>query len=185
MRRAAADARDWAAVERDYRLGQLCLAELAAAYDIAPSALRAKAKAEGWSRQPDADGLRLAAERGLTVAREHRRLLADLRRTLVQVQGALREQLDGPVRDEPEMGTVPHPPALAGPAETVAGLVRALGVTAEKLIRMERQAFGLDRADEDRDDGDRATIRERLESRLARLALGSDPQPLPRRPDPE
>lgn len=184
---APSEACDWAAVARDFRLGQLSLAELAETYGLSLSALRRRVKAEGWTRAPDEGGLRLAAERGLAVAREHRRLLGDLRQTLAQVQGALRDHLERPPGNDPETGTEGGAPAapLGGRAETVAGLVRALGATAEKLIAMERRAFGLDRADEGEDDGDRATIRDRLAGRLARLALAGDAQPLPGRPERE
>ncbi|MFA5119997.1 hypothetical protein [Zavarzinia sp.] len=167
---------DWRGVERDYRLGQLYLAEIAESYGLSEAALRRRAKDEGWIRGGgDAD---LAARRGFEVARAHRRLLADLRETLGQVQQGLRDHLAAPT-GPPEEG-----PFAAG-AETVAGLVRALGTTAERLIRLERQAFGLDRSDQaGEQDGDGAEIRERLQGRLSRLAVGRDAGGLPEEPEP-
>lgn len=166
---------DWVAVEREYRLGQLFLTEIAESFGISENALRRRAAREGWTRGEIRDDERgLAARRGLEVAREHRRLLAGLRETLGDVQRALRDHLvtpTGPPEDGP----------LAAGAETVAGLVRALGTTAEKLIRLERQAFGLDGqgAAAGDDDCDAAEIRERLAQRIARLAVGAGPGGLP------
>ncbi len=173
------DVIDWLAVEREYRLGQLFLSEIAGSYGLTEYALRKRAAAEGWVRgDPREDEKQLAARRGLEVAREHRRLLGDLRETIGVVQQSLRDHLSsaGPPGEGP----------FAAGAETVAGLVRALGGTAERLIKLERQAFGLDQqgmAAGD-DETDAADIRERLSERLARLAVGGDSGGLPEGPEP-
>jgi hypothetical protein len=114
---------------------------------------------------------------GADVAREHRRLLAELRETLGAVQQSLRDHLTLPADEGGPLGAK---------AETVAGLVSALGTTAERLIRLERQAFGLDHK-QDRpgdDDGDPDGIRRRLEGRLARLGLAGGSGGLPARVEP-
>ncbi|PWR19140.1 hypothetical protein [Zavarzinia compransoris] len=176
----ARDTPDWRGIEREYRLGQLFLAEIAAGFGVGEAAIRRRARAEGWERgtasgaASGADEADLAARRGLEVARAHRRLLAGLRETLGLVQQSLRDHLSAPT-GPPDEGP------FAGKAETVAGLVRALGTTADRLIRLERQAFGLENAMDGGtdDDSDAADIRERLQQRLARLAVPGDPGPLP------
>jgi len=173
------DVIDWLAVEREYRLGQLFLSEIAATYGLTDHALRKRAAAEGWVRGDAREEERqLAARRGLEVAREHRRLLGDLRETLGLVQQSLRDHLSA-------AGPPGEGPFSAG-AETVAGLVRALGGTAERLIRLERQAFGLDQqgVTAGDDETDAADIRERLSERLARLAVGGDAGGLSEGPEP-
>lgn len=172
---------DWRGIEREYRLGQLFLAEIASGFGIGVAAIRRRARLEGWSRgaetgQAEAE---LAARRGLEVARAHRRLLSDLRETLSLVQQSLRDHLATPT-GPPEDGP------FAGKAETVAGLVRALGTTADRLIRLERQAFGLEAARDGArdDDSDTADLRERLQRRLARLAVPGGAGGLPREPEP-
>lgn len=167
---------DWVAVEREYRLGQLYLSEIAETYGVGEAALRRRARKDGWTRDGD-DDTGLAARRGLEVARAHRRLLSDLRDTLGLVQQSLRDHLA--TADPADEGP------LAGRAETVAGLVRALGTTAERLIRLERQAFDLDtvKDGEGHDDGAAADLRQRLQGRLARLAVGGDAGGLPAEPE--
>lgn len=41
---------DWELIERDYRAGMLSIREIAKAHDISDTAIRKKAKAEGWER---------------------------------------------------------------------------------------------------------------------------------------
>ncbi|MCF4166484.1 hypothetical protein L2U69_12590 [Zavarzinia compransoris] len=173
------DAVDWPGIEREYRLGQLYLSEIAETFGISESALRRRARSEGWGRGEGGDD-DFAARRGLEVARAHRRLLSDLRETLGLVQSSLRDHLAAPTG-------LPEDGPFAGKAETVAGLVRSLGTTAERLIRLERQAFGLDTAkdgEEHDDSAAAADLRQRLQGRLARLAVGGDAGGLPAEPEP-
>lgn len=41
---------DWEAIEREYRAGQLSLREIGRIHDVSDTAIRKKAKAEGWQR---------------------------------------------------------------------------------------------------------------------------------------
>lgn len=41
---------DWEAIERDYRIGQLSVADVARKHDVALSGLKRKAKLDGWTR---------------------------------------------------------------------------------------------------------------------------------------
>ena len=172
---------DWRGIEREYRLGQLFVAEIASGFGIGEAAIRRRARAEGWTRGAETGQAEteLAARRGLEVAWAHRRLLSDLRDTLTLVQQSLRDHLATPT-GPPEDGP------FAGKAETVAGLVRALGTTADRLIRLERQAFGLEAVKDGAgdDDSDTADLRERLQRRLARLAVPGGTGGIPGEPEP-
>ena len=41
---------DWEAIERDYRVGQLSVRQIAKAHNVAPSAITRRAKKYDWSR---------------------------------------------------------------------------------------------------------------------------------------
>ena len=41
---------DWAVIEKDYRLGQLTVREIARRHDIAPSSITRRAEKDGWTR---------------------------------------------------------------------------------------------------------------------------------------
>jgi predicted DNA-binding protein YlxM (UPF0122 family) len=46
----ADDPKDWEAIEREYRAGQLSVREIARQYAVSEGAIRKRAKAEGWER---------------------------------------------------------------------------------------------------------------------------------------
>ena len=94
---------DWEAIEREYRAGQLSIREIGKKHGPTDSAIRQKAKKEGWSRdltqdvqkrtkdkllrtelrtpnaQEDSAIVEEAAERGAEVVRSHRRDINDAR----------------------------------------------------------------------------------------------------------
>ncbi len=55
---------DWEAIERDYRIGQLSIRELARRHDIEPSTITRKAKKENWARDYS-DEVRARTKAGL------------------------------------------------------------------------------------------------------------------------
>lgn len=98
----ASAAPDWEAIEREYRLGQLSLREIARMYGVSDTAIRKKAKVLGWTRDlsgkvrekvrtdlvrtevrtPNArepEIVEAAAARGVEVVRAHRQDIARLR----------------------------------------------------------------------------------------------------------
>lgn len=54
---------DWEAIEKDYRAGAMGIRELARWYQISDTAIRKRAKAEGWSRPEDAKSSQRKVER--------------------------------------------------------------------------------------------------------------------------
>lgn len=149
---------DWEAVEREYRAGQLSIAEIARRQGCTRGAVQKRAKRDGWTRNytrqvreevaarlvapkvapPNArDVIDEAASRGVAVIESHRRDITNLRGIAAQLAEELEAQNNGPAdaRDP-----------LSDRAQTM----QRLAMTADKLVRLEREAFNLD----DRGDGD-------------------------------
>ncbi len=146
---------DWELIEREYRAGQLSIAELARESGCTRGAIQKRAKADGWTRdlsravQQEANRRLLedavapevaaanaratvdaAASRSVEVVRNHRRLIA--------TQYALVEKVTKRIEDEDAAGGGIEP-------RDVALLVQALTGALAKLIPLERQAFSIDK----------------------------------------
>ena len=187
---------DWAALEREYRAGQLGVAELARLHDINPATIYKQAKRRGWTRdlapavrrriaarleapasaEEAEETVEVAAERAVHVIRSHRRDIARLRRIAEELARRIESTLVASADDEA---------APVGGREGLDGaLVRLAQVTA-RVIMLERAAFGLDErakapavsgAAEDSDDrSDEAKRRELAE--LVGHALGPGAAP--------
>jgi len=163
-----ARAYDWEAVERDYRLGLHSLRELSARHGPSEGAIRKKAKAEGWSKDlsaqirqrvrekacraaapedkaaSDAEIVETAADACTEIIRGHQRLLMQAKTLAETLMDRLGEQLEkGTMTVQLKSGEtdeVDVPLDYAG--KTLGNATMAL----ERVVRLERQAYGLDEA---------------------------------------
>ena len=134
---------DWERIEREFRAGQLSIAEIARDHGISRAAIHQRARKDGWKRNlapqvREEIALRLvtpeitpvnareaidtAAARGVEVVRQHRALLSD---TLGLIRGLLADQRSDERKIE-------------------AAVARDLSTALKSLIPLERQAFNLD-----------------------------------------
>lgn len=147
---------DWAAIEREYRAGQLPIAEIGRLHGVSRFAIGRRAKSGDWTRdledklrrriwarlgnaaREDAEGdgaVEAAAARAVSVIRSHRADIARLRRIAEELARRIEAGLDVAGEDE----AVP----VGGRDGLDAALVRLAQVTA-RVITLERAAFGLD-----------------------------------------
>lgn len=155
---------DWAAIEEQYRAGQLSVNAIANQHGCTEGAIRKRAKQHGWERDlsdkvrrevrtqlvrtairtdaTDEEIIKAAASTGAEVINKHRNLIA---RTGALAESMLIE-LENPIEDM----------ELSKRAVTL----RTLGDTVQRVVTMERQAYNLDEE----------ASEESLEDRLARLA---------------
>ena len=149
---------DWEAIEREHRAGQLSLREIARKYGITDTAIRKKAKAEGWSRdltekvreavrerlvrggsqgqrvRTDAEIVDEHAEHGFQIVTSHRRDLEQLHGLKRILAGRLSTVLQG---GEPDG-------LCLGDRESPGDLLEKLSRVTTRLIPLERQAHNLD-----------------------------------------
>ncbi len=146
---------DWAEIEREYRSGQLPIAEIGRLYGVARPTISKHAKRKGWTRDlapavrrqistrldaptQTADPnqtIEAAAERAVRVIRSHRRDIARLRRIAEELARRIESALNTVSDDDAA--------PVGGRDGLDAALVRLAQVTA-RVIMLERAAFGLD-----------------------------------------
>jgi len=147
---------DWTTIERDYRTGLLSLREIAEPHGISETAVRKRAKRDNWDRDLEAriqaradalvrkaevrDQVRNAnlasdreiieanAERIAAVRSEHRKDIQNLR--------GIAERLISELHQAEQDGTL---------YEQVRTL-KALTETVESIVKMEREAYGIDKS---------------------------------------
>lgn len=153
---------DWEAIEREYRAGQLSVREIARQYGLSETAIRKRAKSDGWSR-PLADKVREAvreklvradgsqdqranqtandreivensAARGFNVVTTHRRDIEQLHGLKRILATRLSDILHGALPDG----------LCLGEKESPGDLLEKLSRVTARLIPLERQAFNLD-----------------------------------------
>lgn len=187
---------DWAAIEREYRAGQLPVAEVARLYGVNPATIYRQAKRRGWTRDlapavrtrietrleaPLIEGeseetVEAAAMRAVNVIRSHRRDIARLRRIAEELARRIESALSVAADDDA--------PPVGGREGLDAALVRLAQVTA-RVILLERAAFGLDErakpaaagAGEETDDGRSDADKRRELAELVGVALGAGAPP--------
>ncbi|GJE00568.1 hypothetical protein [Methylobacterium isbiliense] len=150
---------DWEAIEAEYRAGQLSLREIAKRHGISDTAIRKRAKAEGWTRaladkvreavreklvradgshsqrtRTDAEIIGQAAQAGFDVVTSHRRDLQQLHGLKRVLADRLATFLQGGQPDGP----------LLGERESPGDLLEKLSRVTARLIPLERQAHNLD-----------------------------------------
>lgn len=176
---------DWEAIEREYRAGQLSVREIGRVHGVTDTAIRKKAKAEGWERDltkqvqeavraklvreaGSQDGshpqrandralVQEIAQRGVEVVRSHRRALSQLNAIGDILATRLSQHLDGVTPDGPGLGE----------KESPSDMLEKLSRTRQRAIQLERQAFNLDSQPDD--DGATSGGGGALERLVARL----------------
>ena len=176
MSRTARPDVDWQAVELDYRLGQMSVRAIAARHGLSESSIRYRANKGGWiaDRRLDVkratreamvadavamagadldsveDPVRVAAAANMEIIRAHR---ADIERLRGVVKSALAglEAYWQAVSQGLDLESMP-PDAravFAGRGDTMGSVINSLGMTMQRIQRMEREAFGIDASAED------------------------------------
>jgi len=146
---------DWEAIEREYRAGQLSVAEIARQHGLSHTAINKRAKKDGWLRDltervrervsaklvsPEVSeanaevAVETAAARGVEIVLRHRKDIARLR----ELREALTTKAEALA---PEVATLSQ---LSDAVTTVESLSR----TISRLVPLERQAFNLDSGDD-------------------------------------
>lgn len=182
---------DWEAIEREFRAGQLSIRAIASAHGVTDTAIRKKAKAEGWQRSlankvreavreklvrtdgsqdgsqspraSDSEIVENAALRGLAVVTSHRKDLQQLHGLKRVLADRLSEVLHGGNPDGPCLGD----------KESPGDLLEKLSRITARLIPLERQAHNLDAEPEDvakAAAGEGTSAHDIINSKLARLA---------------
>lgn len=188
---------DWEAIEREFRAGQLSIRAIASAHGVTDTAIRKKAKAEGWQRSlankvreavreklvrtdgsqdgsqslraSDSEIVENAALRGLAVVTSHRKDLQQLHGLKRVLADRLSEVLHGGNPDGPCLGD----------KESPGDLLEKLSRITARLIPLERQAHNLDAEPEDvakAAAGEGTSAHDIINSKLARIASRSGAQ---------
>lgn len=146
---------DWEAIEREYRAGQLSVAEIARQHGLTHPAILKKAKKLGWTRnlaervreavtaslvtdevtekqkaETESETIAAAAARGVQIVREHRAAIGRAQQVALKVLS----QFEGDVLP---------------PITTTATALNSLSSSLKTLVGLERQAFNLDAAPPD------------------------------------
>lgn len=167
---------DWERIEADYRAGLMSLREIAKPHGITETAIRKRAKRDGWERnlqakiQAKADALvarravaaahakatereivEANAERIAQVRGEHRADITRARTLALQLLAELEEQpeLQVQMRRALEAGDTEEAERIAAAQIGLSGrvdLLKKLADTLRTLIGLEREAYGLDTA---------------------------------------
>ena len=122
---------DWKAMERRYRARKGTPAEIAREFGVSATALRARARKEGWDDPPAAKPPAAASPPNSPAdpLSAHRETLARLRATVSRLAARLDALCEAP----------PDP----AEAERAGKVLKELVSAAAKLIPLERQALGL------------------------------------------
>jgi hypothetical protein len=156
---------DWEAIEKEYRAGQLSVREIARQHGVSETAIRKRAKADGWERAladkvreavreklvrsdgsqegsqaqraSDRQILEGAALRGFEIVTSHRKDLTQLH----GIKRVLMDRLAMVLH-----GQTPEGPCL-GEKESPGDLLEKLARVTSRLVPLERQAHNLDEKD--------------------------------------
>lgn len=189
-------ATDWEAIEREYRAGQLSVAEIGRQYGVTHVAILKRAKKKEWSRDLSekvrqeikarlvTEGLQeargkvtveTAAARGVQLVREHRADIKALRDAVTKLIAELNTDLDP---DEIVEALAQGDPDEAAKAKQKLDRALALGGRAQTastlantlktLIPLEREAFALD-AKPDQGEAINVDLTEKSLAKLARF----------------
>mgnify|MGYP007011823198 CR=1 FL=1 len=185
---------DWEAVERDYRTGRYSLSELSAMHGPARSSIDKRAKTHGWEKDltgavrqrtrekvvraalspealealdgDDAGIVEEAATLNAAVAAGHRKQLTAWRAILDKYTTRLDEQLTrGSLTVQTKSGDVAE---VDVPLDYVGKSLSAGTQALDRVVRMERESYGLDAEEADQTPESRLTD-DQVRARIAEL----------------
>ncbi len=185
---------DWEAVERDYRTGRYSLSELSAMHGPARQTINDRAKKEGWEKDlsgpvrqrtrekvvkgalspealealegDDAAIVEEAASLNAAVAAGHRKQLSAWRAILDKYTARLDEQLErGSLSVQTKSGDVAE---VDLPLDYVGKSLSAGTQALDRVVRMERESYGLDDDNDDESPEARLTD-DQVRARIAQL----------------
>lgn len=153
---------DWEAIEREYRAGQLSVREIARSYGVTDTAIRKRAKQEGWTRDLT-EKVRQAAKEAVVrnavrselsrePANENETVQTFAARGARAIEGhlaraerlkALADKLTTELETYMDGGT-PTVRIFVSKGDSPATIIRTLSDTAERIAKIERQALNLD-----------------------------------------
>lgn len=166
--------RDWEAIEREYRAGQLSVVEIGRQHGISHTAINKRAKRDGWTRdlankvrrevsarlvseevsEANAkEAVETAATRGVELVRQHRRSLGRAQTIIEKLLFELERGTDkiDEIEEDIEAETVKDRDGKrrdrmlkAVSLPSRASTAAALSLTIKNIIPLERQAFSLD-----------------------------------------
>lgn len=174
---------DWEAVERDYRTGRFSLQQLSDKHGPSKSQISKKASAEGWEKDltgavqrrtreklsrpeastpdvPESDIIEQASDENAAVARGHRTVLSRWRDISDRFADRLEEQLEaGEISVQLKSGDITQ---IDLPLDYIAKAMGSGVQAVDRVIRLERQSYGMDQ-----DDGDQEKTFEELMAEVA------------------
>lgn len=185
---------DWEAVERDYRTGRYSLSELSAMHGPAKSSIDKRARRDGWEKDlsgavrqrtrekvvrstlsdealealdgDDAGIVEEAATLNAAVAAGHRKQLTAWRAILDKYTDRLTEQLErGSMSVQLKSGDVGE---VDVPLDYVGKSLNAGTQALDRVVRMERESYGLD-ADEGEQTAEARLTDDQVRARIAEL----------------
>lgn len=181
---------DWDRIQRDYRTGQFSNRELSRQHGPSEATIRKRAKIEEWSRDlseqirqrvrekttvavtrdvvsadSDAEFIEEAAEAGAEIVRGHQHLLRQAKGLAKTLMELLEAQLTkGKITVQIKGGDVVE---IDVPLEYAGKTLSNATVAVERVVKMERQSYGLDVDDKD-------PLGKTLKELLAEVAPGDD-----------
>lgn len=156
---------DWEKIEAEYRAGALSLGELERQHGVSRQAITKRANKLGWSRnlaekvrqeiesrlvagpvaaRNAAEIVDTAASRSVQVILDHRRLLGKLRKIAEGIADAVDTRLEAAKAGDAEAPGLAATFAIIGERESLADAMEKSARTAQRLVDLERQAFGID-----------------------------------------
>jgi hypothetical protein len=185
-RRSADNPIDWELIEKEFRLGQFTLRQLAASHNVQPSAISRRARKEGWVQDKSAQ-VKALSENQLLVSNSHEATAkATPTRQDIEVAATVRTNIVLAHRTDVanarqltidmlrELGTEPEKKLpLAKRAPIVKQLTEALRIQ----VQLERQAFGLSAEDDGQGQTDplATLVREIVGKRSSLPIIPADP----------
>lgn len=188
---------DWEAIEREYRAGQLSVAEIGRQHGISHTAINKRAKRDGWTRDLASkvrrevsarlvseevsnanakEAVETAAARGVELVRQHRRSLGRAQTIIEKLLFELErgtdniEEIEEDIETETALdrdGKRRDRMLKAVSLPSRATTAAALSQTIKNIIPLERQAFSLDEAGATDPTADEESSRYALARRIA------------------
>lgn len=184
---------DWPRIRAEYETGAYTLRALAERHGVKHTTIHQRIKREGWTQDPSSEVKRLrnaklaqldaseqdvdsvrrpvaeaAAERQVDVIASHRRLTKRLRGTVERVLDLVHQYLYGNEEQRIEAMVI----LKLGSGDSLTGHLNSLSTTVERIVRIERDSYGLSEADAGMNLNRAEALRSEIHERMARLSDG-------------